>query len=257
VVNKQHLLNALDSLIEEGRSISDQFVIDLVTWPATFPAWQKACESTLELVYGSGSNALFSFRAIQFFPPASQSFANDAERDKANLIWFNSGLQYSIRTLTGYRYSIELLSDGLGRPNKNVFVSHGGPTRTHVDTLRDLLIAIGLQPFIVADQPNMNLSVNEKVRWYMDVCDSAVVLATAEDEVVAAAEKRAKPNVENEIGLLQASQYVGNRIAYLKESEVKFASNYSEKVWIEFRKESLQDSFVELLRELNAFGLFV
>jgi len=80
------------------------------------------------------------------------------------------------------------------------------------------------------------------------------VLATAEDETIAL-ETRTRPNVENEIGMLQASPNIGERIIYLKEQEVQFASNYSEKVWIPFEKGRLQDSFIPLLRELRAFGL--
>ena len=128
---------------------------------------------------------------------------------------------------------------------------------THVDAVRDLLLAVGLEPVIVTYRPNMNLSLNDKVRAYMNVSDSAIVLATAEDETVSERERRAPPNVENEIGMLQASSYIGDRIAYLKEPVVKFASNYAEKAWIKFTKEQIQDSFTVLLRELNAFGLFI
>jgi hypothetical protein len=88
----------------------------------------------------------------------------------------------------------------------------------------------------------------------MSICGSAVVLATEEDELTSG-ERRARPNVENEIGLLQNSANIGNRIVYMKEPDVKFASNYSEKVWIEFKKEEIATSFVSLLKELKAFGL--
>lgn len=41
---------------------------------------------------------------------------------------------------------------------------------------------------------------------------------------------------------------------YLKEPEVAFATNYQEKVWIPFSKDRVQDAFVDLAKELRAFG---
>jgi hypothetical protein len=89
----------------------------------------------------------------------------------------------------------------------------------------------------------------------MGLCSASVVLATAEDETLAR-EKRARPNVENEIGMLQAAENIGSRIVYLKEPEVSFASNYSEKIWIEFKKESVHAAFTAIAKELSAFGFF-
>src|SRR5689334_6749063 len=76
-------------------------------------------------------------------------------------VWF--GLRTACASLSpprgGYRYSLErLLPDESIRPSPNVFISHGGPTRTHVNAVRDLLVALGLAPIIVADMLNLNLS---------------------------------------------------------------------------------------------------
>jgi flagellar biosynthesis regulator FlaF len=87
----------------------------------------------------------------------------------------------------------------------------------------------------------------------MALCTGAIALATVEDETVAG-EQRTRPNVENEIGMLQMAPNIGSRIIYLKEPDVIFATNYQEKVWIPFSKERVQDTFVALARELRAFG---
>jgi len=50
---------------------------------------------------------------------------------------------------------------------------------------RELLVSVGLSPIVVADMPNLSLSVNQKVQAYMGICESALVLATAEDENIA------------------------------------------------------------------------
>jgi hypothetical protein len=54
---------------------------------------------------------------------------------------------------------------------KNVFISHGGPSFSHVCTVRELLNELGLMPVIVQELPSFGLSVHEKVR---DGCASAV-----------------------------------------------------------------------------------
>ena len=84
------------------------------------------------------------------------------------------------------------------------------------------------------------------------MCSGAIALATVEDETTAH-EQRARPNVENEIGMLQTAPNIGSRIIYLKEPGVTFASNYAEKVWIGFTKERVQDAFIDIAKELRAF----
>ncbi len=62
----------------------------------------------------------------------------------------------------------------------------------------------------------------------MNLCTEAVALASVEDETVTN-EQRTRPNVENEIGMLQTAENIGSRITYLKEPNVVFASNYKRK----------------------------
>jgi hypothetical protein len=201
---------------------------------------------------------VIAFKKIYFVPPPTETYTNDSEREAGKLIWFDSGLEYAITTLAGYLYSIDrLLPPDVAPPRTpyNVFISHGGPYMTHVDRLSELFEAVGLSPVVVARRPSMNLSVNAKVLRYVGICSAGVALATVEDEEQAAAEQRPRPNVEHEIGLMQTAPNIGDRIVYCKEAAVKFASNYAEKVWVPFAKESIQESFVPVLRELHAFGL--
>ena len=98
---------------------------------------------------------------------------------------------------------------------------------------------------VVRDLPNLNLSLNEKVRFYM-------ALVQGQSNETTAQEQRTRPNVENEIGMLQTAENIGARI--MKESGVSFASNYAEKVWIGFTKEHVPDAFIDIAKELRAFG---
>ena len=253
-MTKQQMLIALDGLITETERLQTKFSNELVTWSPDFAIWLKASHSTIETIFGSGSDALQSFKNIYFSPPPGQEFSNEIERLKIEFTWFDTGLRFARSTLIGYRYSVErLATEPPLRSTPYIFVSHGGPTLTHVYLVRDLLLALGLSPVIVKEMPNLNLSVNEKVLFYMQLCSGAIALATNEDETTAQ-EHRARPNVENEIGMLQTLPNIGARIIYLKEPSVAFASNYAEKVWIPFTKEQVQNSFIDLAKELRAFG---
>ena len=254
MLNKQQMLGALDGLIVEAERLHTQFLDELIPWTGNFAAWLKACESTVEAIFGSTSEALRSFRAIYFVPPPNGQFTSELEANNAKLIWFDSGLRYAKATLIGYRYAVERLAlEEPQRQSPYIFISHGGPTRIHVDTVRDYLNALGLSPVIVMDLPNFGFSVNQKVLYYMRLCSGGIALATAEDETTAH-ELRARPNVENEIGMMQTAPNIGSRIIYMKEAEVQFASNYQEKVWIPFLKERVQDAFIAVGKELRAFG---
>jgi len=137
---------------------------------------------------------------------------------------------------------------------RNVFITHGGPSFFHVSAVGDLLNEFGFVPVIVQELPSFGLSVNEKVRSWMRICPSAIVLATA-DSQSAYKKSRTRQNIVHEIGMLQAMPTIQNRIVYLKEPGVQFSSNIAEKVWIEFTKERVQDVFIPLIRGLRAFAL--
>lgn len=165
MLTKQQMLAAVEGLIDEAERLHAQFLTDFLPWSAEFASWLKACESTVEAIFGSASHALSSFKNIYFLPPPWEEFTNDAEKLKAELTWFDSGLRYAHASLVGYRYSVErLATEEPVRGTPYIFVSHGGPTLTHVYLVRDFLVALGLGPVIVRDLPNLNLSVNEKVR---------------------------------------------------------------------------------------------
>ena len=251
---KEQTLNAIDSLILDCEKLHAAFLQNFQMWTPDFIAWQQASKSTIEAIFGTYSDALRSFSNIYFTPPRTQ--ATGHENQVENRTWYSSGLRYSHEVLRGLRYSVELLAPD-EQPNSlspYIFISHGGKTRTHVDATKQLIENLGLFPIVVADLPNFGVSINDKVLGYMALCHAAIVLATVEDEVIAG-EQRTRPNVENEIGLLQASTNIGNRIIYLKEQDVKFASNYREKVWYLFERENMEKSFLGIIKELRAFRL--
>jgi hypothetical protein len=255
-LTKEQMTGALATLITDGHEVRNKFLKDFLPWTPEFVIWLKGCESTIEAIYSAGSEALRTFKGIYFVPPPDETYADAAARRQGELVWYENGLRYALFTISGMLYSLDrLLPATPARSSYSIFISHGGPTMVHVDAVAELLQTVGLQPVVVAKLPNMNMSVNEKVLGYLKTCVAGIALATEEDEIVATNEKRPRPNVENEIGMLQAAPNIQNRIVYCKEAGVKFASNYAEKVWITFAKERAQDVFVAILKELRAFRL--
>lgn len=250
-VHHRQMAAAFRQHAAHGREILDRFSKDQLLYSQDFTIWRHGCEATIESVYGVASEALRSFKSIRFLPPDPNASADTGQE---RLLWFDNGLRMATNVLDGYAYSLERLAPANDSRNKNVFISHGGNTVRHVDAVSDLLTALGMYPVVVMRMPNLNNSVNGKVVAWMGICQAAVVLATVEDETVAA-ERRCRPNVENEVGMLQLSSNIGGRIVYLKEDGVQFASNYAEKVWIPFDKKYVQNAFTALVRDLRAFGL--
>jgi hypothetical protein len=248
---RQQMLAMMDGLIDELGAIRTTFEKDGARWTPAFSAWQSATEVALEAIFGATSMAIRTFREITYSAPLDPN-ATPQQREAAEMVWYGAGLYQAWTRLVGFRYVVDRLAvDPPTRPNPLIFVSHGGPVRTHVDATKELLTVVGLVPIVVEDMPSYGMSVNEKVRRYIGICTAAIILAT-EDEEIIAPEARTRPNIENEVGMLQNALNIANRIVYLKEPGVKFATNYAEKVWITFTKERVQDSFIPMLRELRS-----
>jgi len=178
-LSKQQMLGMLDGPIAELNGIRAEFARDGAMWTPVFAAWKSAAEVAIEAIFGPTSGALAAFRAIYFSAPPSEGFIDPGDKQIANMIWYGSGLDYALTRLVSYRFVVDRLAvDPPQRSTPYIFISHGGPVRTHVDATRELLSVVGLAPIVVADMPNYGLSVNEKVLGYMRVCVAAVVLAT-------------------------------------------------------------------------------
>jgi len=134
--------------------------------------------------------------------------------------------------------------------NKRIFISHGKHTPA-LDRVERFIRALGFVPVIVAREPSLGRSVDDLVEDQMTGCLCAIILATKDDEVQDYFQPR--PNVIHEIGLAQ--EKFRNRVIYLKEEGCKFPSNVQPKVWEDFTKESLENVFEKIVKELRGFKL--
>ncbi|MBA7592049.1 hypothetical protein ES708_34222 [subsurface metagenome] len=132
------------------------------------------------------------------------------------------------------------------------FIAHGGDSPA-LGKLKNFLVALGVQPLVVEEQASEGRSVGEKVDWYSQQADCAIILAAKGDIDGKTGGFIPRGNVLMEIGKLQ-HLYKG-KIIYLLQSNTRFPSNISEKVWARFSPQSMDNSFTTVARELTAFGI--
>lgn len=132
------------------------------------------------------------------------------------------------------------------------FIAHGGKSVAR-DKVESFLIALGVTPIIVEEQPSEGRSKDKNVEYYLKQCDCAIILATKGDVDGRSGEFIPRGNILNEVGRCQ--EIFPNRTVYLLEEGVKFPTNIDEKVWERFTEESMDKAFVKIAKELRAFRL--
>jgi predicted nucleotide-binding protein len=138
------------------------------------------------------------------------------------------------------------------KQTSKIFISHGNDTSA-LNLLREFIIAIGLIPVIVKNEPNKGMSVDDKVVNNLKNCKAAIILATGDDIVNGSDFFQPRQNVIHEIGLAQ--QILKHKIIYLLEEDTKFPSNISPKVYQRFTKDNLSVAFITIARDLNDFDV--
>jgi hypothetical protein len=133
-----------------------------------------------------------------------------------------------------------------------VFIAHGGKTAAR-DKVQDFLMALGVTPIIVEEQPSQGRSKDKNVEHYLKQCDCAIILATKGDIDGRTGEFIPRGNILIEIG--RSQEILPDRIIYLLEEGAKFPTDIDEKVWERFTVESMDKAIVKIAKELRAFGL--
>ena len=127
---------------------------------------------------------------------------------------------------------------------KKVFISHGHDAFTKSklkDFIRDRL---KLEPVVLSEQPDLGLTIIEKLEHYGKDCDFALILLSADDQTPTGG-FRARQNVIHELGYYHA--LLGrNRVLLLKEIDVELFSNISGLIYKEFPKGSIESVFEDI-----------
>lgn len=164
----------------------------------------------------------------------------NVEKTLENIIW-------QLRTFgTPYVSSEE---EGV---SPKTFIAHG-PKLKPLEKLCRFLIALGVQPLVIEEEPSEGRSPDQQVEIYLEQADCAIVFGTADDEELKDGKLYPRRNVCIEIGRFQ--ERFPSRIIYLLEEGASLPSNVSDKIYERFTQESMEEAFVKVVRELKAFGL--
>jgi len=120
---------------------------------------------------------------------------------------------------------------------RKVFISHGHNALVKhklKDFVRDRL---HMEPVVLSEQPDLGLTVIEKLERYGKACDFALIVLTGDDETSDGG-ARARQNVIHELGFFHG--VLGReRVVLLKQGGVELFSNISGLIYKEFQGESV------------------
>lgn len=137
---------------------------------------------------------------------------------------------------------------------KQIFVAHGKNTKP-LEQLEKILNKFKVNYKVAVEEPHSGRPVSTKVAELMKNCTSGIFIFTADEKTIDLDGNevwRPSDNVVYELGA--ASVLYGNKIVIFKESEVKFASDFSDLGYISFEKDKLDAKASDLMMELITLG---
>lgn len=215
-----------------------------------FDLWRQAALDCLEQIYSPNHRNLVEFSQIRFSNPSTD--------EASQLVTFIVGLNIARERLVATQLSVELYwSDDIPTSQYPIiFLSCSEKAKKISSKLEIFLTNLGAKVIIVSKEPNLNLSPNSKVEYYMSLCNCGIVLITA-DEQLESGEQINRRNIDHEIGLMSKSTNIQPRIIVLKEKSIQKASNHAEKMHISFNRSTFgEDVYPDLVKEMKAFGYF-
>jgi predicted nucleotide-binding protein len=125
-----------------------------------------------------------------------------------------------------------------------VFISHGHDEVAKLRLKDFIRERLGMEPVILAEQPDLGLTVVEKLEKYGPECDFALIILTADDQT-ASGGARARQNVTHELGFFHG--VLGrDRVLLLKQAGVELFSNISGLIYKEFERDSIASVFEDI-----------
>jgi hypothetical protein len=122
-----------------------------------------------------------------------------------------------------------------------VFISHGRSETVKLKLRTFLKERLGMEAVVLSEQPDLGLTVVEKLEKYGSECDFALIVLTADDLTVSGG-ARARQNVIHELGFFHGT--LGrDRVLLLKQSSVELFSNISGLIYKEFEGDNIESVF--------------
>lgn len=250
MTNKTKVKENLSVLIEDCNfRIKKTIELEKPYWE-NFDLWRQSSLDCLEQVYEPNHRNLNEFAQIRFVKPAGD--------DISQRVTFIVGVQIAQEKLFATLLSVDSYWDeGIKTMTyPTIFLSCSEKSKKIAEKIKLFLTNLGAKVIFVSDEPNLNLSPDDKVSYYMAQCDCGIAVLTA-DERLENGEHVNRRNIDHELGLMSKSPNIGGRIITLKENNLKKASNHGEKIDLRFNKGTFGDDvYPALVKELRAFRYF-
>jgi hypothetical protein len=248
----QNKTNKAISLLEQKRKDLVQLLTKGVfkssNYHYYFTKWCSETENVLMRIFSEDSRELKKFQNAAELTPLKGPPDMVSEHRRKTMLRAAAELEAILSSIK--EYGIPEKQEGVIPPQ--VFIAHGGET-TARDKLQDFLMALGVTPIIVEEQPSQGRSKDKNVEHYLKQCDCAIILATKGDIDGRTGEFIPRGNILIEIG--RSQEILPDKMIYLLEEGAKFPTDIDEKVWERFTKESMDKAFTKIAKEFRAFGL--
>lgn len=138
---------------------------------------------------------------------------------------------------------------------QGIFIAHG-KNKKPLDQLKRILDQFRIPFKVATEEPNLGRPIGAKVKEIMESCNCAILIFTADEEILNKEGRSIWRPSENVVYDLGASGYLyGSRIVILKEDGVEFPTNFRELGYISFLKDQLDAKAMDVLKELIGFGI--
>ncbi|TKJ42831.1 hypothetical protein CEE36_06080 [candidate division TA06 bacterium B3_TA06] len=125
-----------------------------------------------------------------------------------------------------------------------IFISHGHNELLKLKLKNFIAERLGLYPVILAEQPDLGLTIIEKLEKYGKDCDFALIILTADDQTVNGG-IRARQNVIHELGFFHG--ILGrDKVLLLKQFNVELFANISGLIYKEFEDDKIESIFEDI-----------
>lgn len=134
--------------------------------------------------------------------------------------------------------------------SKKIFISHGHNELLKFKLKDFLTNRLKKETIILSEEPNVGLTIVEKLEKASETCCFAIIIMTKDDETTDGG-KRARQNVIHEIGFFQG-KYGRKNVILLAEQGVEIFSNISGIVRIEFESDKFESVYEPIRVEIES-----
>jgi len=127
---------------------------------------------------------------------------------------------------------------------ERIFISHGHNETVRMKLKQFLQERLNLEPIVLQDEPDLGMTIVEKLEHYGSDCSFALIILTSDDITVEGG-KRARQNVIHELGFFHG-KLGRERVLLLKQQDVELFTNISGVIYKEFNGNDIEKIFDDI-----------